>query len=300
MTLMFQVSASAQPVQDVAITVTAERIADGAQESQSALLDVVAPTGQLPNSRTSFVRTDDTPLTVAYDPVHNLLFASALHLNCVDVISPATAQVIECIPVSGALGVSLSADYSRVLVGTQTGQMAWIDTTSLQVVQRNTIPLPPGAASLGFVPTAQAYQAANGKVLLFSNWGWMDLYGNFQSASVVEWDPVAGISKARPDSQGGGLVSMSADHSKILIGGQGAPTVYDSSTDTFSEVPGFEGGVYEPAMNPAGTQFALVNGSPLIQFLDAQMNVIGSTDLTICCGFRASGGVYSLDGSSSI
>lgn len=246
------------------------------------------------------MRTDDTPLAVVYDPIHNLVFASALHLNCVDVISPTTASVVKCIPVSGALGLSLSVDDSRLLVGTQTSQVAWIDTTSLQVIERDTIPprpQPPNTVQgLNHVIAAQAYEASNGKVLLFSAWGLEDLSGNFQSASAVEWDPVAGTSTPRPDSQGGGLVSMSADHSKILIGGQGPPTVYDAATDTFNPVPGFQGGVYEPAMNPAGTQFALIDGTPLIQFFNAQMNVIGSVDLSICCGFRAAEAVYSPDG----
>jgi hypothetical protein len=292
MTLTVSASANAPSAQDATITVTAQRASDGMESSSLVFLSVAAQVGDLPNSRTAFVRTDDTPLSIAYDPVHNLIFASALHLNCVDVISPATAQVIKCIPVTGALGVSLSADNTRVLVGTQTSEVAWIDTTLLRVVERDTVPQTPGG---GLVIAAQAFQAANGKVLLFSNWGLGDLFGNFQSASAVEWDPAAGTSVPRPDSQGGGLVSMSADHTKMLIGGQGPPVIYNSSTDAFTPVPGIQG-VYEPAMNPSGTQFALVDGTPLIQFFDGQMNLIGSTNLTVCCGFRAGGATYSSDG----
>ena len=269
------------------------------QSSARVSLSVVPPQPGSPNNRTDFVRTDDTPLAVVYDPVHKQVFSSALHLNCVDVISLATASVVKCVPVSGALGLSLSADSSQVLVGTQVGQLAWIDTTSLQVVRRQAVPVSSGSpAGSNYVGSAQAYEAANGKVLIFAYWGYGDLYGNFLSAPdpVVEWDPIAGTSTPRPESMGGGLVSVSADHSKILIGGNGPPVLYDSGTDTFNLVPGFQGGVYEPAMNPGGTQFALLGGTPLIHFFNAQMNVIGTLDLTVCCGFRASGAVYSSDG----
>ena len=183
---------------------------------------------------------------IVYDPVHNLLFASALHLNCVNVISPVTAQVIKCIPVSGALGVSLSADRTEVLVGTQIGMVSWIDTTSLQVVRRNTIPqipqTPQTLQGLTYVTATQAYQAANGKVLLFSNWGLMDLIGNFQSSTIVKWDPATNSSTVvAPLDTGGGLVSMSADHQKILIAGQGTAELYDSATNSLQTVPGFSG-----------------------------------------------------------
>jgi hypothetical protein len=245
------------------------------------------------------VRTDDTPLSVTYDPVHNLVFASALHLNCVDVISPITAQVIKCVPVSGALGVSLSSDGSKVLVGTQIGIVAWIDTTSLQVVRRDTIPqIPQGTFTLQgstYVSAAQAYQAANGKVLLFSNWGLEDLSGNFKSATVVKWDTVSNTSTLVPNAGGGGLVSISADHQKILIAGQGVATLYDSASDSFQTIPGVSG-VFEPAMSPSGSQFALIDGSPLITFFNAQMQAIGSLNLSVSNGLRPTGAVYSADG----
>jgi hypothetical protein len=77
------------------------------------------------------------------------------------------------------LGLSLSSDGTKVLVGTQVGMVAWIDTTSLQVVETDVIPQLPQGGNLGagqtYVSPAQAFQAANGKILLFSNWGYTDL-----------------------------------------------------------------------------------------------------------------------------
>lgn len=147
-------------------------------QAQTSLSVTQGPPG-LPNDRTTLIRTDDTPLAIVYDAAHQQLFASALHLNCVDVISLATQEVVQCIPVSGALGLSLSSDGTKVLVGTQVGMVAWIDTTSLQVVETDVIPQLPQGGNLGagqtYVSPAQAFQAANGKILLFSNWGYTDL-----------------------------------------------------------------------------------------------------------------------------
>src|SRR5437870_6224690 len=105
-------------------------------------------------------------MAVVYDQVHQLIFASAIDLNCVDVIPVTTQQVVKCIPVSGALGLSLSTDGAKILVGTQVGVVAWIDTTTLQVVRRDTIPQIPNpqfGGGFGFVAPAQAFQVANGK-----------------------------------------------------------------------------------------------------------------------------------------
>src|SRR5262249_40156649 len=77
--------------------------------AQASISVTQGPPG-FPNDRTSFVRTDDTPLAVVYDAVHQLIFASALHLNCVQVIFFASQQIIKSIPVPAAMGLSLSAD----------------------------------------------------------------------------------------------------------------------------------------------------------------------------------------------
>jgi hypothetical protein len=238
-----------------------------------------------------------------YDPAHQQLFASALHLNCVDVISLVTEEVVQCIPVSGALGLSLSSDGTKVLVGTQVGVVAWIDTGSLQVVEQDVIPqLPQGGSIVAgqtYVWPAQAFQAANGKILLFSNWGYTDLYGDggeFQESALVEWDPVAETSALRADSGGGGVVSMSADHSKILIAG-GSLSLYDSSTDAITLGPP-DTALQFAAMNSAGTQLAVVGGSPLVRFYDASFTQVGSNPFPSCClpGGGPPIGAYSSDG----
>ncbi|OLB27170.1 MAG: hypothetical protein DMG42_12100 [Acidobacteria bacterium] len=271
----------------------------GLNSSSQATITVTQGPPGLPNNRTSFVRTDDTPMAVVYDQVHQLIFASAIDLNCVDVIPVTTQQVVKCIPVSGALGLSLSTDGAKILVGTQVGVVAWIDTTTLQVVRRDTIPQIPNpqfGGGFGFVAPAQAFQVANGKVLLFSLPACCDVGTFNQSVGLVEWDPVAGASTMRSDSGGGGLVSTSADHSKLLVAGGGTATLYDSATDQFTPVPGVQ---FEFAtLNPTGLQFVVAGGTPLLRFFNLQMQQVGAVDVPDCCAPNTLpvSGVYSLDG----
>ena len=234
----------------------------------------------LPSSlnRTSFVRTDDTPQAVVYDPVHRLIFASAPHLNCVDVISLVTQRVVKCVPVSGAAGLSVSADGTQVLVATRMGVVAWIDTTDLRVVRRDIIPqlvnsqFGPAAA---YVSADQAYQAANGKVLLISGRSLGN--GSFNTVDAIEWDPIASTSVLRTtEAGGGGVISTTSDHSKLLFAGGGRVTVYDSATDQFTPVPGI---LFQDAViNSMGSQFAVIGGAPFVRFFNLQMQQVGSTE----------------------
>jgi hypothetical protein len=269
--------------------------------SAQAQISVVQGPPGLANDRTSFVRTDATPGAVLYDPVHQLIFASAVDLNCVDVIPIATQQVAQCIPVSGAFGLSLSADGTKAIVGTQVGIVAWIDTTTLQVVRRDVIPQIPNpqfGAGFGFVTATQAFQVANGKVLLFSLPGCCDVGTFTQSVGVVEWDPVAGTSTVRTDSGGGGVVSTTLDHSKLLVAGGGTAALYDSATDQFTAVPGVQ--FQFATLNPTGSQFVAVGGTPSLRFFNLLMQQVGSLNLPDCCAANSApmSAVYSPDGKS--
>jgi hypothetical protein len=281
-------------------TVTFNAASGILDSSTQATISVTQGTSSPATNRTSFVRTDDTPQAVVYDPVHKLIFASALDLNCVDVIPMASQQVIQCIPVSGALGLSLSADGTEVIVGTQIGVVAWINTSTLQVVKRDIVPQIPNpqfGVGFGYVTAAQALQAASGKVLLFSLSGCCSLGTFNQSVGVVEWDPVAGTSTVRADSGGGGVVSTTSDHSKFLVAGGGQVTLYDSSTDQFTPVPGIQ--FQDATINPMGSQFAVLGGSPFgVKFFNLQMQQVGSTGLPSCCGPQTNPpvAVYSPDG----
>jgi len=281
-------------------TVTFKATSDGLESSAQAAISVTQGVSGPSTNRSSFVRTDDTPQAIVYDPVHKVIFASALDLNCVAVIPLASQQITQCIPVSGALGLSLSADGTEVIVGTELGVVAWIDTSTLQVARRDTIPQIPNprfGAGFGYVTAAQAFQAASGKVLLFSNSGCCSVGTFNQSVAAVEWDPVAGTSTVRPDSGGGGVVSATSDHSKILVAGGGQVTLYDSATDQFTLVAGIQ--IEDATINPMGSRFAVLGASPFgAQFFNFQMQQVGSTPLPSCCAPQTNPAfaVYSSDG----
>jgi hypothetical protein len=192
-------------------------------------------------------------------------------------------------------------------VGTQLGVVAWIDTNTLRVVRRDMIPkIPtkPGfVEGFGYVVAAQAFQAANGKVLLFSGPGCCDVGTFFQTIGIVVWDPVAGTSTVRTVSGGGGVggvVSASADHSKILVAGGGPAMLYDSATDQFNSVPGVQ--FQFATLSPTGSQFVAISGNPAssLRFFNLQMQQVGSLDLPDCCAANSipSYAVYSPDGKS--
>lgn len=281
-------------------TLTFDASGGGVSSSVQASISVVQGPPGLPDDRTSLVRTDDTPGAVIYDPAHQLIFASAPDLNCVDVIPIATQQVSKCIPVSGAFGLSLSADGTQVLVGTEVGAVDWIDTASLRVVRRDFVPeIPKSQFGPGFAFAApvQAFQAASGKVLLFSAPNCCSL-GTFIQSTAFEWDPVAGTTTVRPDSGGGGLVSTTLDHSKLLVAGEGAATLYDSASDQFTTVPGIQ--FQFATLNPAGSQFVVIGGTPFLRFFNLQMQQVGSVEIADCCAPNTdpSFAVYSPDGKS--
>jgi len=119
--------------------------------------------------------------------------------------------------------------------------------------------------------------------------------GGFQPSLVVQWDPVAGTSTLRHDEGGGGLVSMSADHSKILIGAKG----YRNFTIPRKTLSPRADRRIRTAMNPAGTQFLSSEGlaDPVLQLANANL---GTVDLPLCCGLAPFGGVYSPDGGISM
>lgn len=281
-------------------TITFNASSGDLKSSAQASVSVTQGPPGLANDRTSFVRTDDTPLAVVYDSVHQLVFASALHLNCVDVISRVTQHVLQCIPVPAPMGLSLSADGTQVLVGTQVGEVAWIDTQSLRVVRRDVVPqlpqVPGFIEGFNYLAPMQVYQVANGKVFLFPSFGTPAVSPIYTTpASVAEWDPSTGVTKSRPDGGTGGVISFSGDHTKIVAsGGTGANAVlYDSSSDTFAQIANTAN--LFVAINPAGSQLVSIDNTSLIRFYNLQLQQLGSVALNSCCTPFPTVGIYSSD-----
>jgi IPT/TIG domain len=256
-----------------------------------------SPPPNYPGNRTGFVRTDDTPNSAVYDPVHKLVFASEPDLGIVDAISIANQQIEAKIFVPGVNALGITPDDAKVLASTSMQQVAWIDTSLLQVIQWQILPKvnDPVAGEQYFAPTnyfapfgseptypGASYNPAilaNGKVLFEV------LEGGF-SSTLVEWDPVANTAVLLTGGPSGGPVSTSANGSEVFFAA--GPAIFDSATNQFRTSNAFSY-IALAAANPTGTQFALGTADS-ITFIDAQFNVLGKVS------GGANGIAYSSDG----
>jgi hypothetical protein len=91
-------------------------------------------------SRSTFRRTDMNPRGVVYDPSHKLVFVTVPQLNEVVVYSSTNAGTVAAIPVPDPSGIDITADASRVIVGTNTRFFWLIDTVSLQLTRSVLVP----------------------------------------------------------------------------------------------------------------------------------------------------------------
>ena len=260
-------------------------------------LTIAASSGSLPGNRTNFVRTDDTPSVLVYDPVHKLVYAALPDLARVSAIDPATNQVVRSISVPDAHGLSLTPDGTRVLVSGLSQQIAWIDTTSRQIVQRNVLPLAQpqcSACSPELVSPGSPMVLASGKVLFVGS--------TTSFNGILEWDPAASqVVDLNLSNFGQGTFGVrSADGTKALFSrndSSGDIALFDSTADTFVATQSFLNSSTFPipfalAANPSGTQFvAAVNGSGVF-VLDSHLNVVGQVPV----GGILNGMIYSPDG----
>ncbi len=121
-------------------------------------------------SRSTTRRTDMDPTGVIYDPVHKLVFAAVDQTNSVEVYSAADAHTVASIPIPAARALDISSDGSRILVGSQTRYLSWVDPNSLEVVEQ--VPMVSSLFNGGLPPTPlRPIILASGKVLVGGNGG---------------------------------------------------------------------------------------------------------------------------------
>ena len=268
-------TSTAALVQNATVQLIGTRISDGAVASANFALTVAPRPGNLPGNRTNFVATYDTPSSIVFDSVHNLIYAALPDLAAVDVINPASGQVLRQIPVPDATSLSLSLDGTRILVTGGAQQAVWIDTSSQQIIQRNVLP-----NSLG-----KAMILANGDVL---------------SISLLEWNLSTGqVTQLSPSNFSAGqdtIAVRSADGTKALFSNGTLPTtvgLFDSATNSFTAVHNYTDNAFALAANPTGTQFVVAVNLEGVFFLDGQLNTLGQAPV----GGLITGMQYSPDGS---
>lgn len=277
--LTFTASPSASTANSLTVTVVGTRTADGVQETAPLVLNVTPPPGTLPPIRTDFVRMDGTPSAAAYDSVHNVVYASNPQWNRVDVISPATSQIVHSIPAPSPTGIDMSLDGRQLLVGSNVQQIVTIDTTSLQVVKRTNVPPAVQGGATYAIPALLA-NTSNGTVLLG-----MTLNSAPPAYYLEQWNPTNGTFTPRSAPGVSAWINRlvrTGDGTKVLVVNYGSDVnmaVYDAASDSFS-VSGQSpvGQVLGVAANPAAHQFAIV-GTSGFAFVDSNLSKLATPSL---------------------
>jgi DNA-binding beta-propeller fold protein YncE len=239
-------------------------------------------------SRSTVRRTDMDTTGVVYDPVHKLVFAAVQQTNTLQVFSSTTAQTVATIPIPAPRQLDITADRSRILVGTLTNYMYWVDPVKLQVVGKVAAvsPLFNGSS----VQPLRPVTLASGKVLV-----------SMGDYPPVEWDPVNNAwSDPTPPGfdTGDQVIRRSADHSKVVVAAISENTlaVFDSATDSYGPVQNIA--TDAAALNSDGSRIAVLGPSPTlaggdqVTLLDQNFKVLATYEL-----MGASDVIFSLDDS---
>ena len=213
-------------------------------------------------SRSTFRRTDMNPQGIVYDATRKLVFATVPKLNEVVVYSSTTAGTLATIPVGDPYGIDITADASRVVVGTNTRFFVLIDPNSLQLTQ--SVPVPTSSS-----PPSTPVAMANGKVVFLTS-----------SDQLLEWDPSNGSFNNRGTNIcfGGCSLTRSPDHSKAaLLSATNQICLYDSASDSFG--PAAPLAWFTPiAFSPDGSRIAVFNNGAPLELLDDQFNVLATNN----------------------
>jgi hypothetical protein len=276
-TLTIAAMSSAAKVQNLPLTITATPSAPVATQQLGLFLDVTPPAGALPNNRTDFVRTDATPVSIVYDSTNQLIYASNLEWNRVDIVSPATKQIVRSVPIPAPLGLDISLDGSRVYVSSQTQRIFAIDTTKKQLIQSWALPQSnavPGVVNGQQYGVLQLQVLSSGNVLLLGN----EIFTT--AVGVIKWNPTSNTVSTLslpPTFQIGGM-SRSGDGTKVILFSDvdpGAVAIYDSATDSITTSVNFPFFVNSVQANPTGTRFIIFDQTNGLHLYDAQLNDLG-------------------------
>ena len=209
------------------------------------------------------------PHVTAYDSVHKRFFISNTTLNRIDVFDGAQESQIGSIIMPEPWGMDVAPDGSKVYVATTFGDVYLIDPGAMLVLQRfpsSTI------GPQGYIAT-QVFILADGQLALLGQIGGFYFDG---SLNFAIWNPstnAATILRAELPNFGPyiGQMALTADRSKVLIGGATAQYVelYDPSTTTVLTANVTCGQIEEILPTPDGTRIIVVGLSGNVEVLDA-------------------------------
>jgi len=289
------VAALAQPLQNFPLQVSAS---DNSGNTREVILplSVTVPSATLGPTRSTFVRTDNSPTGAVYDATRKLVFVTVQSLNEVKVLSSIDGHLVATIPTEQPIGIDETVDGTKVIVGAQSAYVTVIDPNLLQVVQKvRTPPVPnPPAGETDYYFLPQPATLSNGKVLFVAQ------HGYTTEGHVFLWDPIAGTMTLNDFPQAityAQTLTRSGDHSKVLVYGVSSTgataALYDAASDIYTANGTFNGDYYM-AINVDGSQ-VLAAGiqNNATGFYNSSFGLLGSLTLET---FPVSGTLYSRDG----
>jgi hypothetical protein len=284
--------------QNVTVTLTGTPVAQVSPASANFLIDVTAPPGSLPNSRTDFTLTSGTPYWAVYDTSHDLIFASNPDWNRVDVISNKTHAIVTSIPIRTPRYLDITQDQTQVWVQTETQSIYAIDTTTLKATHYL---LPNGVAGTYATPDINShdklYALADGTIYLYFTAGISGV-----NANAVIWNPKTSQLRTLDTNLGYSPFTLSArtgDAAHLFGYGGVTPQIirYDVVSQTVTQL-GTAPGVIA-AVNQDGSRLIFTNGSTIGLF-DQSLSSLGTVPGVISGFFPAllnGGAEFSPDGS---
>jgi YVTN family beta-propeller protein len=287
-TLTLTASGNAVTTRNFSVLVTGTPTVNLPASSTPLVLNVVP--AQLPTNRSEYVATEGNIVSAAYDAAHQQVFASNPSWNRVDVISAVTQKIVGSVNIPSPRNVELTPDKRRVIVGTDTSKVYWIDTATLRVSQSATFPQST-SNYLRFQFPRSPHQLSTGKILLM----WKDESG---ISSAVIWDMGSGVTHrpSYPPASSVEFIAMSSDGTKALIAGASSgdsSAVYDAASDSITAVR--QGAVDAVAADPTGSKF-LITGFDGVGLYDSSLNLLATL---LPGGTRVAGLLFSPDGKSA-
>jgi len=271
------------------------------QASAALALDVIQMAAPI---SVPFNTTGGNIVKAFYDESRQLLFATNLALNEVDVLTGSSLSVQARIPIAQPFGIDQMPDGKTLVVGTFTQGFYTIDENTLAVThylapnftqQFSTVVL--------LIPVAMA----NGNVLFMGKdfgvaSGDIFIYGG---QAIIEWNSSSGqfsmpfyVPSLSFEIDN---LKRSADHNWAVYAADKL-YIYSSATDSFissaGPVSSAPFGVQDIAVNPNGTQFAVVS-SQSVSFYDGAFSALGTASQAPDSGlfFEHYNTQYSSDGS---
>ena len=292
-TVTISASATAPAAQNVTVTLTVTPLAALPPTNVNFLLDITQPPGSLPDNRTDYISTEDTPYAAVYDSLHNLIFASNNSWNRIDVISSTTHALVTRIPLRDPRGIDISQDNSTIWVASGSRQVFAINTATFGVT-RYLLPV----GSVGYWEGSQLLALSDGTLMIVLVAG-----ANTEVSGIAIWNPVTnGITFPNPGDSGVGPDGFyrSGNGTRVYFiasDSSGEAFYYDAPTRQFSSIATLAGYALGAAINVDASRVAVCDGSGLNMY-DGEFNLIGP--LLPGCGvpsppFFEGGEVFSSD-----